>query len=143
MSGYFVIGHPTCDFHLNNITEILCTHLLVGQGVHVAYDLGSHLACLGRSTQERALHHGHDKGERRRVDEVDKLSLQEALQAARRLLRRVLQRSEQYRHNRCIDIVIVKILFMAPRMVYCSIINLLCSLMSKMSTTFRSVQVHV
>ena len=29
---------------------------------------------------------------------------------------------------------IVKILFMAPRMVYCGIINLLWSLMSKMST---------
>ena len=35
--------------------------------------------------------------------------------------------------------VIVNILFMAPRMVYCSVINLLWSLMSKMSTTFRSV----
>ena len=35
--------------------------------------------------------------------------------------------------------IIVKILFMAPRMVYFSIINLLWSLMSKMSTTFRSV----
>ena len=31
---------------------------------------------------------------------------------------------------------IVNILFMAPRMVYCSIINLLWSLKSKMSTTF-------
>ena len=35
--------------------------------------------------------------------------------------------------------VIVKILFMAPRMVYCSIINLLWSLMSKISMMFRSV----
>ena len=35
--------------------------------------------------------------------------------------------------------VIVKILFMAPRMVYRSIINLLWSLMSKMSMTFQSV----
>ena len=35
--------------------------------------------------------------------------------------------------------VLVNILFMAPRMVYSSIINLVRSLMSKMSTTFRSV----
>ena len=34
---------------------------------------------------------------------------------------------------------IVKILFMAPRMAYCSIINLFWSLMSKLSTTFQSV----
>ena len=34
---------------------------------------------------------------------------------------------------------IVNVLFMAPRMVYCSIINLLWSLMSKMSTMFQSV----
>ena len=34
---------------------------------------------------------------------------------------------------------IVNILFMAPRMVYCRIINLLWSLLSKMSTMFRSV----
>ena len=33
----------------------------------------------------------------------------------------------------------MNILFMAPRMVYCSIINLLWSIMSKMSTTFRSI----
>ena len=33
----------------------------------------------------------------------------------------------------------VNILCMAPRMVYCSIINLLWSLMLKLSTTFRSV----
>ena len=33
-------------------------------------------------------------------------------------------------------ILIVNILFMAPRMVYCSIINLLWNLMSKVSTTF-------
>ena len=35
--------------------------------------------------------------------------------------------------------MIVNILCMAPRMVYCSVINLLWSLMSKMSTTFRPV----
>ena len=33
----------------------------------------------------------------------------------------------------------LNILFIGPRMVYCSIINLLWSLMSKMSTTFRPV----
>ena len=46
-------------------------------------------------------------------------------------------------HNRLLKFMktnnIVNILCMAPRMVYCSIINLLWSLMSKMSTTFRSV----
>ena len=30
-------------------------------------------------------------------------------------------------------------MFMAPTMVYCSVINIFWSLMSKMSTTFRSV----
>ena len=35
--------------------------------------------------------------------------------------------------------LLVNILFMAPRMLYCSIMNLLWSLMSKMSTTFLSV----
>ena len=35
--------------------------------------------------------------------------------------------------------LLVNILFMVPRMVYCSIINLIWSLVSKMSTTFRSV----
>ena len=40
------------------------------------------------------------------------------------------------------DVNIVNILFMAPRMVYCNVtnvINLLWSLMSKLSTTFQSV----
>ena len=57
------------------------------------------LPCLGAPVLERALHHGHDEGQRRGVDEVDKLGVQEGLEAVAGLLRGVLERLEQGRDD--------------------------------------------
>lgn len=58
-----------------------CCHLLVGEGVHVADDLGGHLAGVSGAVLEGSLYDGHDEGQRGRVDEVDELGVQQRLQA--------------------------------------------------------------
>ena len=57
------------------------------------------LPCLGAPVLERALHHGHDESQRRGVDEVDKLGVQEGLEAVAGLLRGILERLEQGRDD--------------------------------------------
>lgn len=56
-------------------------HLLVSEGVHVANDLSGHLASVGGPILERSLDDRHDEGQRRGVDEVYKLGVQQGLQA--------------------------------------------------------------
>ncbi len=57
-------------------------YLLVSEGVHVANDLGSHLASVSGAILEGSLDDGHDEGQRWGVDEVDKLGVQQCLQAS-------------------------------------------------------------
>jgi hypothetical protein len=52
---------------------------------------------FGGSVLERPLYDGHDEGERRRVDEVHELGVEQRLQAVPGLLRRVLQRLQLWR----------------------------------------------
>ncbi len=54
--------------------------LLLGQRVHVADDLGGHLAGLGRTVLERPLNDGHDEGEGRGVDGVHKLGVEQGVE---------------------------------------------------------------
>lgn len=51
-------------------------HLLVSEGVHVANNLGGHLASVSGAILEGSLDDGHDQSERGSVDEVDKLGVQ-------------------------------------------------------------------
>lgn len=56
------------------VTEvIMCTDLLICQGIHVANNLGGHFPGLCGPVLERALNHRHDEGQGRGVNEVDKL----------------------------------------------------------------------
>ena len=73
---------------------IIKSYFLVRQRIHVANDLGGHLASLRRSALERPLYYRYDESKGGSVDEVHKLSLQEVLKAARCLLGRVLHRSQ-------------------------------------------------
>lgn len=56
-------------------------YLLVCQGVHVANNLGCHLPSVGGTVLEGSLDDGHDEGERRGINEVDKLCVKQGLQA--------------------------------------------------------------
>lgn len=61
---------------------VTCTvYLLVGEGVHVADDLGGHLSRVGGSVLESSLDNGHDEGQGGGIDEVDKFCIQQCLQA--------------------------------------------------------------
>lgn len=70
-------------------------YLLVSEGVHVANDLSGHLAGVGGAILEGSLDDGHDEGQGRGVDEVDKLGVQQRLQACLGLLGRIGQSVEQ------------------------------------------------
>lgn len=91
-----------------NVGQVGHEVLLVGERVHVADDLRGHLARLGAAVEEGALHHGHDERQRRRVDEVHELRVQQRLQARRRLVRRVLERLQQHGHDSWNTIVMHK-----------------------------------
>jgi hypothetical protein len=56
-------------------------YLLVGEGIHVADDLSGHLASVGGAVLEGPLDDRHDEGQGGGVDEVDKLGIQQRLQA--------------------------------------------------------------
>lgn len=56
-------------------------YLLVSQGVHVSDDLSRHLASVGGAILEGSLDDGHDEGQGGGVDEVDKLGVEQRLQA--------------------------------------------------------------
>lgn len=56
-------------------------YLLVSEGVHVADDLGGHLASVSGAILEGSLDDGHDEGQGGGVDEVDELGVQQRLQA--------------------------------------------------------------
>lgn len=60
-------------------------YLLVCQGVHVANNLCGHLACVCGTVLEGSLDNRHDERQGRGVDEVDKLGVQQGLQALLRL----------------------------------------------------------
>lgn len=50
-------------------------YLLVCQGVHVANNLGCHLPRVGGTVLEGPLDDGHDEGQGRGINEVDKLGV--------------------------------------------------------------------
>lgn len=77
-------------------------HLLVGQGVHVANNLGCHLARVRGPVLEGSLDDGHDEGQGRGINEVDKLGVQQGLQALLGLPGRVRQGIQQDGGNGCI-----------------------------------------
>ncbi len=79
----------------------MISHLLVSKWVHVSDDLRGHLACVGGPVLERSLDDGHDQSQRRSVDEVHKLGVQQRLQAVMRLMRRVSQSVQQDGGDRC------------------------------------------
>lgn len=77
-------------------------YLLVGQGVHVANNLGCHLARVRGPVLEGSLDDGHDEGQGRGINEVDKLGVQQGLQALLGLPGRVRQGIQQDGGNGCI-----------------------------------------
>lgn len=56
-------------------------YLLVCEGIHVANNLGCHLPCVRGPVLEGSLDNGHDEGQGRGINEVDKLGVQQGLQA--------------------------------------------------------------
>ena len=70
-------------------------YLLVSEGVHVADDLSGHLASVGRAILEGSLYDGHDEGQGGRVDEVDKLGVQQRLQTRLRPPGRISESVQQ------------------------------------------------
>lgn len=79
----------------------IISYLLVSKRVHVSNDLRGHLACVGGSVLERSLDDGHYQSQRRSIDEVHKLGVQQRLQAVMRLMRRVSQSVQQDGCDRC------------------------------------------
>lgn len=59
----------------------IVVYLLVSEGVHVANDLGGHLASVSGAILESSLNNGHDQSKGGRIDEVDKLRVQQRLEA--------------------------------------------------------------
>lgn len=55
------------------------TNLLVSERVHVADDLGGHLASVGGAILKGSLDDGHDESQGGGVDEVHKLGVQQRL----------------------------------------------------------------
>lgn len=56
-------------------------YLLVSEGIHVANDLSGHLASVSGAILEGSLDDGHDEGQGGCVDKVDKLGVEQRLQA--------------------------------------------------------------
>lgn len=81
----------------------IASDLLVCQGVHVANNLRSHLACVCGAVLEGSLDNGHDECQGRGVNEVDKLGVQQGLQALLSLPRWVRQGVQQDRGNGCMS----------------------------------------
>ena len=60
---------------------------------------GGHIPGLGAPVQEGLLDHGHNEGQGQGVYEVDKLGVEEGLDAGARPLARVLQGPQEHRHD--------------------------------------------
>lgn len=78
-------------------------YLLVCQGVHVANNLGCHLPSVCGTVLEGSLDDGHDEGEGRGINKVDKLGVQQGLQALLGLPGGVRQGIQQDRSNGCMS----------------------------------------
>lgn len=78
-------------------------YLLVCQRVHVANDLGGHLPCVRGTVLEGSLDDGHDEGQGWGINEVDKLGVQQGLQALLGLPGGVCQGIQQDRGDGCMS----------------------------------------
>ena len=81
-------------------------YLLISQGVHVAHNLGSHLASLCDAVLKGALNDGHDQSQGRSVNEVNELGGQQLLQTQGGALGRLLQCLQQDGHDGCKQITV-------------------------------------
>lgn len=70
-------------------------YLLVSKGVHVADDLSGHLASVCGAILEGSLDDGHDESQGGSIDKVDKLGVQQRLQACLRLSGRISESIQQ------------------------------------------------
>ena len=104
--------HESCTTHSAALTQAATLHvpsiayLLISQGVHVAHNLGSHLASLCDAVLKGALNDGHDQSQGRSVDEVNKLGGQQLLQTKGGALGRLLQRLQQDGHDGCKQLMV-------------------------------------
>lgn len=78
-------------------------YLLVCQGVHVANNLGCHLPRVRGTVLEGSLDNGHDEGQGWGINEVDKLGIQQSLQAFLGLPGGVRQGIQQDWGNGCMS----------------------------------------
>lgn len=75
----------------------IVVYLLVSEGVHVANDLGGHLASVSGAILESSLNNGHDQSEGGSINEVDKLGVQQCLEAGLGLFGWICQRVQENR----------------------------------------------
>lgn len=72
--------HVCCGLELCTLSQP-GYYLLVCQGVHVANNLRRHLPCVCGTVLEGSLDNRHDERQGRGINEVNKLGVQQGLQA--------------------------------------------------------------